>query len=729
MDCGATCVKMISHYYGRNIPIGEIRERAETNRLGSSLRNISEVCESIGLKTLGVKISYDKLKNDATFPLILHWSGNHYVVVTQIKGDKIYIADPAAHGIIKYSINEFLVKWIGGEADERTEEGIALLIEPTAKFYDEEDRSSRPTKRNELLSLFGYLRRYRQFIVQLILSLLVGSIIQLALPFLSQSLIDIGVRNTNMNFVYLILFAQLALFVGKISLEIIRSWILLHLSTRINISLVSDFFITLMNLPIKYFDSKMNGDILQRIQDQKRIESLLTTTSLNVLFSFFNLIVLSTVLAFYDFTIFSVFLFAGVLYIVWILIFLKRRRELDFKKFDQLSSEQGKIIELINGMQEIKLFNAERYKRWGWEYLRARLFKVEVQNLKLQQIQSLGSESINELKNIFISILAAKLVIEGEITLGMMLAITYIIGQLNSPIQQIVSFVYTLQDARIALERLNEINEIPPEVQEKNTTQIIPEFEKINCTEMSFRYPGSSVHTLEGLNLTIERNKTTAIVGASGSGKTTLLKLLLRFYEPSKGSVLLDSVDLSSVDIRRWREKCGTVMQEGFIFNDTVAKNIAVGEEVVNTERLIESAKIACIDQFINSMPQGYNTKIGVEGIGMSTGQKQRIMIARAVYKNPEIIFFDEATSALDATNERMIMENLNSFFLNRTAIIIAHRLSTVKHADQIVVLNAGAIIEKGTHNELIAMRGSYFNLVKNQLELEKIESNDNTDN
>ena len=474
-----------------------------------------------------------------------------------------------------------------------------------------------------------------------------------------------------------------------------------------------------MNLPIAFFDVKMTGDIMQRINDHKRIEHLLTTQSLNVLFSFFNLIVFGLVLAWYNTNIFLLFFVGSVLYFIWVLLFLKKRKDLDYKQFSEMSTEQSKVMELINGMQEIKLHNAEKQKRWAWEFVQARLFKISMKSLALEQYQSIGSGFINEIKNIFISIFSAKLVIDGEITLGMMMSISYIIGQLNSPIQQLIGFVYSAQDANIALDRLSEIHskddEENPQDEKIHEVPLDADFELSN---VDFRYVGGSESVLKNLNLHIPANKITAIVGTSGSGKTTLMKLLLKFYEPQHGKISIGSYELNTVSQSSWRAQCGVVMQEGYIFNDSLANNIAIGEDHIDRERLQQAVKIANIKSFIEGLPMAYNTKIGMEGVGMSTGQKQRLLIARAVYKNPKFIFFDEATSALDAKNERIIMENLNRFFKNRTAIVIAHRLSTVKNADQIVVLDQGKIIEKGTHTELVNLKGSYYTLVKNQLDL-----------
>lgn len=685
---------------------------------------LSEAAEQLGFRSLNVKISLEKLQK-APLPCLLHWNKKHYVVLYQIKekrslfggaGERYYVSDPA-HGILKYTEKEFLKYWIGEKATASTDEGIALLLEPTATFYKSDFEEKE--KGLGFSFLFKYVSRYKKFIWQLIFGLLGASLLQLIFPFLTQSVVDVGIKNQDIHFIYLILFAQLALFMGRTGIEIIRSWILLHLSTRINISLVSDFFIKLMNLPIAFFDTRKTGDILQRINDHERIEQLLTTSSLSVLFSMVNLVVFGLVLAYYDLSIFAVFIIGSILYFAWIMIFLKKRSILDYKRFSEVSQEQNKVIELISGMQEIKLHNAEKQKRWGWEFLQARLFNLSIEGLALEQYQSVGSGFINELKNILIAVLSAKLVIDGEITLGMMLAISYIVGQLNSPIAQLIDFIHELQDAKISLDRLSEIhNKEDEEPFDKEFISDISVESGLSISDLSFRYMGASQMVLENLDLVIPAQKVTAIVGASGSGKTTLMKLLLKFYEPNTGQIKLGNSDLKNVSQKAWRDQCGVVMQEGFIFNDTIANNIAVGVDDVDKKQLAHAVDVANITEFIESLPLSYNTKIGVDGVGLSTGQKQRFLIARAVYKNPDFLFFDEATSALDANNEKVIIEKLNTFFENKTVLIIAHRLSTVKNAHQIVVLDEGKIIEVGNHKTLVKQKGSYYDLVKNQLEL-----------
>ena len=713
-DCGPTCVRIIAKYYGKVISAQQLRTLSETTREGSSLLGLSEAVEKIGFRSLGVALSFERLR-DAQLPCIIHWNQEHYVVVYKIGKDKVWVSDPA-YGLITYSTEDFIRHWIGNNADEKTQEGIALLVEPTPLLYQDEYEAG---------EAFGfgfmakYLFKYKRFLYQLVLGLLAGSVLQLILPFLTQSVIDVGVKNRDIEFIYLILFAQLFLFLGKAALEIIRSWILLHLSTRINISIVSDFFIKLMKLPIAFFDARMTGDLLQRINDHERIEKVLTTSSLTTLFSLFNLFVFGLVLAYYNLQIFSVFLLGSLLYVGWVLFFFKKRKELDYKRFSQISQEQSKVIELINGMQEIKLHNAERRMRWNWEFVQARLFKVATRNLTLEQTQNIGSSLINELKNMLITILAAQLVITGDISLGMMLAITIIVGQLNAPVTQLIAFLRDLQDAKISLERLGEIHNKEEETGDPTSQiEMLPDEAPLKLREISFKYTGGFETVIKDLSLYIPPKKVTAIVGTSGSGKTTLMKLLLRFYEVQTGEVRYGSANLNTISQKAWRDHCGVVMQEGYIFNDTIANNIAVGADQIDKKMLARAVDVANISAFIQNLPNHYNTRIGQEGVGLSTGQKQRLLIARAVYKNPKLLFFDEATSSLDARNESIIMEKLNDFFTDRTAVVIAHRLSTVKNAHQIVVMDQGKIAEIGNHQTLIEKKGKYYDLVRNQLEL-----------
>lgn len=718
MDCGPTCLRMIAKHYGKNFSLQRLREISGINRDGVSLLGISQAAEKIGFRTTGSRLTNIQIK-EIDLPAILHWRQNHFVVLYRRSGDinntTYHIADPGK-GLIKYSESEFLSAWTQTKSNGDSQ-GIALTLEPTPAFYAESG------DKNTVLSLsylVGYLLKYKKLIAQLFLGLGVGSLLQLIFPFLTQSVVDIGINTKNLNFVYVVLIAQCMLFVGRMSVEFIRSWILLHISTRINISILTDFLIKLMKLPMSFFDTKMTGDIMQRMSDQKRIEYFLTGSTLSVIFSLFNLIIFSFVLAYYDGTIFLVFAVSSIFYTLWVMLFLRKRRELDFKRFDVSSKNQSSIIQLISGMQEIKLNNCEQQKRWEWERIQAGLFKFNIKSLALGQYQQTGAFFINEGKNILITFFVAKAVIEGNLTLGSMMAIQYIIGQLNSPIEQLIGFLQQYQDAKISLERLNEIQEMEDEEPiDKIFQNQLPADNSIQLDKVSFTYPGAGNDAvLSDINLQIPQGKTTAIVGMSGSGKTTILKLLLRFYEPQNGEIKVGRSHLQQIGNSFWRSKCGIVMQDGFIFSDTIARNIAVADEYPDATRLQNAIKIANISDFVDNLPLGLNTKIGAEGNGISQGQKQRLLIARAVYKDPEYLFFDEATNALDANNEMVIMKNLESFFKERTVVVVAHRLSTVRNADHIVVLEKGRIIESGTHTSLTQSKGQYFQLVKNQLEL-----------
>jgi ATP-binding cassette subfamily B protein len=703
---------MIAKYYGRNHKQQTLNKMCDINREGVSLLGISNAAEKIGFRTLGVKLNTGQIK-EAELPCILHWRQSHFVVLYKIKNHKYYLADPA-DGLVTLSEADFSRNWQG---DKETFKGIALLLAPTPQFYEHEDEQGSEIKWSFLLR---YLITYRKLVVQLLFGLGIGSLLQLITPFLTQSIVDIGINTRNLNFIYIILFAQVALIIGRASVEFIRSWILLHMSTRINISILTDFLIKLMKLPMSFFDTKMTGDIMQRISDQKRIENFLTGSTLSTIFSMFNLLVFSVVLAYFNAAIFFVFVVSSTLYTVWIVLFLKRRRVLNYKSFDVSAKNQSSIVQLVGGMQEIKLNNCEQQKRWEWEHLQARLFKFNVKNLALSQYQQGGATFINEGKNILITFLSAEAVINGHLTLGAMMAVQYIVGQLSSPIEQLLGFIQGFQDAKISLERLNEIHQMEDEEPiNKEWEHTLPDNKSLSIHRLTFRYPGTDNEpVLEDIDLHIPQGKTTAIVGMSGSGKTTILKLLLRFYEPQKGDIKVGDQSISNISFKTWRGQCGVVMQDGFIFSDSIERNIAVGDEYPDKNKLRHAIKVANIQDFIDDLPLGLNTKIGVEGNGISQGQRQRMLIARAVYKDPQYLFFDEATNALDANNERVIMDNMSEFFKGRTVIIVAHRLSTVSNADNIIVLDKGHIIEQGTHRELTSLKGDYYKLVKNQLEL-----------
>ena len=719
MDCGPACLRMVAAFHGRFFSLEGLRQRAHLNREGVSLLGISEAAEALGLRSTGVMVSFEELTT-APLPCIVHWNQQHFVVVYGFKSKKgntlVEVADPAG-GKQRYTQEEFCRCWISSQTDEQAI-GIALLLEPTPEFYAQEGER---VNRRGFAFLFNYIRPYRNFITQVIIGLVVGSLLQLVLPFLTQSIVDVGIATNDLSYIWLVLIAQLMLMISSTATDFIRGWILLHLGTRVNIALISDFLIKLMRLPMGYFDTKMTGDILQRINDHSRIQHYLTNSSLNVVFSAFTLIIFSLVLLLYNFSIFGIFVVGSALYFAWVWLFMKRRAALDHKNFALQSANQSNLIQLVNGMQEIRLNGCEQQKRWEWERVQARMFKLRIRGLALAQYQDSGGVLINQTKNLLITAFVAKLVIDGSMTLGMMLAVQYIIGQLNSPIDQLISFMRESQDAKLSLERLSEIHE---KADEESTlhpgVQEIPAGQPIVLHNIVFGYDTTRMGepVIRGINLYIPAGKQTAIVGSSGSGKTTLVKLMLGFYPLLHGEIRVGNHRLDTYSQREWRKKCGVVMQDGFIFSDTIARNIAPGDERIDKEKLLHAAQIANIKEFIESLPLGYNTKIGQEGVGLSQGQKQRILIARAVYKDPEVVFLDEATNALDTNNERVIMQQLEQFLNGRTSVVVAHRLSTVRNADQIVVLDKGNIVEQGTHEELLKSGGAYYRLVKNQLDV-----------
>jgi ATP-binding cassette subfamily B protein len=727
---------MVAKYYGKNYSLQYLRSRSYITREGVSMLGISEAAENIGFRTKGYRLTWEELHDEVPLPCIIHWKQRHFVVVYDVKKTKfsfplfanwrrrardgaanVYVADPA-QGLLTYTKDEFLNCWLSTKT-EGEKEGAVLLLEPTPQFYQHEDEEKGKLK---FVYLLGYLRPYRKYIFQLALGMLTGSIISLIFPFLTQSVVDYGIGNSDLAFIVMVLVAQMVLTFGQMANGFIRSWIMLHVTTRISISLITDFLIKLMKLPIAFFDTKMVGDIMQRINDHSRIQSFLTGSLISIVFAVITLTIYIFVMASYHMGILGIFFLGSVLYIGWVLLFLKRRREIDYKRFQQSSANSNSIIQLVNGMQDIKLNACEKQKRWEWESIQARLYQVGIKGLALNQNQQIGATFINQAKDLFISFLSAKAVVTGDMTLGMMMAVQYIIGQLNAPIQQFIGFTQAAQDAKISLERLGEIHDREDEEKpEDGKIHEIPANVDIELKNVMFQYEGPhSEKVLKKINLKIPANKVTAIVGISGSGKTTLIKLLLGFYEPVKGKIRLNGTDLKRYSESNWRKRCGVVMQEGFIFSDTIANNIGVIDEIPDLKKTEQAVNTANISDFIEKLPLRYNTKIGSQGHGLSTGQKQRILIARAVYKNPDYIFFDEATNALDTKNERVIMENLDKFFRGRTVVVVAHRLSIVKKADQIVVLEKGQIVEKGTHKELVDAKGAYFNLVKDQLELDE---------
>ena len=713
MDCGATCLRIIFKFYGRAVSIHKIRKLCYTTKDGVNLLGISEAAEKSGFRTYGVRLNLDQLK-EIELPCILHWNQNHFVVLYRITNKKYYLSDPGA-GLISYDEKEFAANWF---SSKELHAGLSLVLSPGPEFYSLEEEDS--TNNMQWERIITYFFKYKKLFFQLLLGMLLGTLLQLITPFLTQSVVDIGINTRNISFINMILIAQLMLFVGSTSVSFIRSWIMLHVSTRVNISILTDLLIRIMKLPMSFFDIKTHGDIMQRMSDQQRIETFLTGSTLNTLFSLVNMLVFGTILIIYDQLIFVVFFVSTLLYTLWILFFMRYRRELDNKRFKISSENQTYMVEMIQSIKDIKLNNSEKQKRWGWEALQARLFKFKVRSLAVSQYQSIGSMAINQIKGILITYISAKSAIDGDITLGGMMAIQYIVGMVSNPVEQLLGFMESYQDAKMSLERLNEIYESEAEENPANDyITTLPEDKTIVIKNLTFRYYGAGNEPVfNSLNLTFPSGKTTAIVGMSGSGKTTILKLLMRFYQYEKGEVTVGGKNLQHISHYIWRNSCGSVLQDNVIFSDTIANNIALGDELVNEHLLRKAITVANLEDFIAEQPFGLATKIGAAGKGISQGQKQRLLIARAVYKQPDYIFLDEATNSLDANNERVIIENLNNFFENRTVIIVAHRLSTVKNADNIIVLDRGSIVEQGNHNELTALKGQYYELVKNQLEL-----------
>lgn len=716
MQCGIACLQMVCKFYGKEISLDQLSQCCHATTEGVSLLGISKAANILGFQTIGKQIGIEEVCS--SIPCILYWNQNHFVVLYRIKRKKVskyYIADPSK-GLLVYAEEEFRRHWLNSKYQGKNV-GVALFLQPSNRFYEQkiEDRY----KKSSFHFLFNYVKQYRCYFGQVFLGALLGCLLQLVFPFLTQAIVDIGIKQQNLKFIYLVLVGQLVLTISRTAIDFVRRWILLHISMRINIFLVSDFFIKLLKLPMSFFDTKLMGDLLQRMNDHGRVETFLTTQMLEVTFSFLSFVVFGCVLFYYNLTIFLIFFFASLFYGLWIGLFLKQRKLLDYELFDKQSENNSKTYQFITTMQEIKLQNCEQRRRWEWEDTQADLFTVRMKSLKLQQTQEAGAILINEAKNILITVLAATSVINGQMTLGAMLAVQYIIGQLNSPIEQFMSFIYSLQDVKISLERINEIHEGKDEESQMYQAKKFGFDKSIRIENIDFKYdPHALKNTLEGISFDIPEGKVTAIVGASGSGKTTLIKLMLGYYKVTCGTIKIARKNINEYNVKWWRRHCGVVMQNGVIFSESLARNIAVDDGKIDIERLEMAAKIANIHDYIMELPLKYNTKIGHDGVGLSQGQKQRILIARAVYKNPDFIFLDEATNSLDAKNERAIVENLENFYKGRTVVLVAHRLSTVKNADQIIVLEGGKVAEIGTHASLVKRKGVYYNLVKNQLEL-----------
>lgn len=715
-DCGPTCLKIISKYYGKNIPSQFLENLCDTSKIGTNLKYLQEASETIGFNSLGVMVTLEELKT-APLPCILFWENEHFVVLYKVKGKKYYISDPAI-GLITVEEEEFLEKWITNK-EEGLLKGVALLLEITNNFYKQDYKAEKPKINVSFIT--KYLGRQRKLIFQLFIGLVIGLVIQVSLPFITQNIIDYGILNKDLKFIYLLLFAQVFLVISNIIVEIVRGWILHFIGNRVKIYFISEFLINLLKLPIKFFDNKDIGDLMQRLNDHDRIRKLLTYTTLNSIFSIFTIIVFSVILAFYSLKLFVIFTIGTILYFVWFILFLKKRAIIDNNTFKLQAKDRSNILGILDGMQDIKLNNAEVKSRKIWEDLQIKIFENESRSLKNQQFQNDGTEIINELKNVFLVFTSAILVVNGQISIGMMLAIMYIIAQLNNPLVQILVFIQDLQYAYLSYQRLNQINDLEKEEKISSTNLEYNLSKDIIFESVSFKYSGSENNTIDNISFTIPYKKTTAIVGRSGSGKTTLVKLLLNFYQPTKGVIKIDDTELESISLNNWRDYCGVVLQDGKIINDTLLENICLSDSSYDMRRFKLATLTANIDEFIHNLPLKENTIIGSDGLNLSGGQKQRILIARAIYKNPGMLIFDEATSSLDTENEKIIVENLERLSAAHTSVVIAHRLSTVKKADNIIVLDNGKIIEQGSHNELIHNKGHYYNLVKNQLDLESI--------
>lgn len=715
MDCGATCLRMVARYHGRFFSLEKLRELTYIGKQGVNMLGISDAAEHIGLQTLAVQTTYDQLNSVIPLPCIAHWNDEHFVVVYRVTDRYAWIADPAQDKF-RITKEEFLQHWASEVNEQGEPQGVLLLLQTTPEFSQQDGEQ---LKKSGWGYVLRYFRSYRNLMGQLFLGVILGTLIQLAFPFLIKAIVDVGINIIDLRFITLVLVAQLVLFAAQTAIDALRSWILLHVGVRVNISLISDYLIKLTKLPLRFFDSRMTSDLMQRVADHERVQRFLSSTSLMSLFSFINFLAFAIVLIWWSPVVFWVFLAGTFLNVAWIFFFVRWRREIDYRRFDQSSVNQSNLMELIHGMQDIKMFNAEKQKRWAWERVQAKLFRTSMSALRVQQVQRSGAVFINETKNLIIIFLVAQAVIRVEMSLGMLVAVQYIIGAMNAQVNQLIDFLQSMQEAKISLERLNEIHVSQDEERLEDKITMLPETGDLRVQNASFRYNGPhSNMVLKNVSLTIPKGKRTAIVGRSGSGKTTLMKLLLNFYEPTEGSIRVGDIKLTNLSQKLWRRKCGVVMQDGYIFSDTIAKNIALGDEIVDKVQLLRAVKLANIQSFVESLPMGYNSRIGPDGLGLSQGQKQRLLIARSVYKNPDYLFFDEATTALDAFNEMVIMENLEDFFRRKTVVIVAHRLSTVMEADNIVVLEDGEIVEQGTHEELTYVQGAYYQIVRNQLEL-----------
>jgi len=712
MDCGPASLKIICKHYGKNFSMKYLRDKCHITREGVSLQDISRVSEEIGLRTLPLKMNFEDLRAKIPMPCILHWNYSHFVVLYKITRKKVYISDPQI-GLVSYNIEEFNYSW-----KKNNEKGIVLVLEPSPKFYEQEDVESK----NSLSNYFAYLKPHSQLLIQVFAGLAMGVLISLLFPFITQAIVDIGIETQDFSFINILLGATIILTISSVFSTFIQDRMMLYVSDRVNISMVSDFIGKTLKLPITFFERKMTSDILTRINDHSRIQNFIFNSFLKIIIAAFSFVVYAAILIYYEMSLFIIFLLGTILYIGWILLFLKRRRKLDYKYFDSSVLNQHEVIQIADNSVEIKINNLQQKKKWDWEKSRLEIYDLNIKLLNLSQMQNIGTTVINRLKDVFITFFAAKAVINGQMTLGMMLSAQYIIGQMNGPVGQMIGFIQSFQDAKISLERVGEV--VHEEQEEKSFEGIemkLPERQSIDIKGVSFKYHPNSPSVLDDVNFSIPQGKVTAIVGESGSGKSTLMKILLRLYQDYEGEIKIGNANFKAINIHKWRDKCGAVLQEGKIFNDTILNNIVLNDQNIDAEKFYEVVKLANLGSFIDSTPLKMYTQIGQGGNGISGGQRQRILIARALYKNPDFLFFDEATNSLDTRNENVITKNLERVTAGKTSVVIAHRLSTVKSADQIIVMDKGKIAEIGTHSELISRKGKYYELVINQLEIDAL--------
>ncbi|MBZ4190586.1 peptidase domain-containing ABC transporter [Niabella beijingensis] len=716
MDCGPACLKMIAKYYGKYYSLQYLRDKCGISKEGVSFLGLSHAAEGLGLRSLSLKCTIDELIIKVPLPVIVHWDNSHFIVVykTNPRTTGIYVADPAK-GYIRYSKEEFSKKWIKKAEKDK---GVLMAMEPQADFYQRRG-DERSERKKTFENFLGYFRPYKKSFINLFVVMLVVTALQGLLPFISKAVIDVGIQTHDIDFINIVLIANIAIYVSILLSNMARDWILLHVTARVNIALISDYLIKLMLLPITFFENKMTGDILQRAQDHERIRSFIMNNSINMIFSTLTFIAFGIILLFYNTTIFYIFLAGSVLYVVWVMGFMRLRKKLDWEYFELVSKNQSYWVETISGIQDIKINNYEKPKRWKWEDIQARLYKVNVRSLNINNLQNTGAQFIDNTKNLAITFFCATAVIKGNMTFGVMISTQFMIGMLNGPVVQFIQFLLSYQFAKISFLRLNEIHQLKDEHEEVGTNPInLPENKSLSISNVSFQYTPQSPVVLKNVRLHIPEGKVTAIVGDSGSGKSTLLKLILRLYKPSFGEILIGNMNVNNVSLKQWRDKCGAVMQDGKIFNDTILNNIVLDDEKVDYVKLKKALDTANIAAEIEKLPLGYQTKMGEQGRGLSGGQKQRILIARALYKDPDYLFFDEATNSLDTLNEQKIVAALDNVFKDKTVVVVAHRLSTIRKADQIIVMQDGLIVEMGNHESLMQRKGRYFQLVQSQLDL-----------